>query len=117
MTFDDSKVTIWDAETGVYAQADQPGSVDDATVYFVRDLQMRLPLAPLLTTRFPAELERGRPQYWAQFSDWNLRPQVSDKTFAFEAPQGARQIAFQVQISTLAGAAPPGDAMVEEGEP
>ncbi len=169
VTFDGSKMTIWDGETGVYAQADQPGSVDDAIVYFVRDLQMRLPLAPLLTTRFPAELERrlqsvdyvertdvlgepahhiagrtkamdfqvwiadderpfplrivltypdvGRPQYWAQFSDWNLEPKVSDKTFAFEAPQGARQIAFEVQIPTFAGAAPPGDAAAEEDEP
>ena len=56
--FDGSKMTVWDGEDRVFAQADQPGSVDDAVVYFVRDLQMRLPLAPLLTTRFPTELER-----------------------------------------------------------
>ena len=167
--FDGSKMTIWDGEFGVYAQADQPGSVDDAVVYFVRDLQMRLPLAPLLTTRFPAELERrlqtvdyveltdvlgepahhiagrtkamdfqvwiavgerplplrivltypdvGRSQYWAQFSDWNLRPKVSDKTFAFEAPRDARQIAFQIQVPQMAGFAPPGSAEAKEGGP
>ena len=156
--FDGSKMTVWDGEARVFAQADQPGSVDDAVVYFVRDLHMRLPLAPLLTTRFPTELERrvqtidyvelthvlgqpahhlagrtnamdfqvwiadgerplllrivltypdvGRPQYWAQFSDWNLRPRVRDKTFAFQAPRDARQIAFAIQVPTLAGAAP-----------
>ena len=167
--FDGSKMTIWDGEYGVYAQAEQPGSVDDAVVYFVRDLQMRLPLAPLLTTRFPAELEPrlqtvdyveltdvlgepahhiagrtkamdfqvwiavgerplplrivltypdvGRSQYWAQFSDWNLRPKVSDKTFAFVAPRDARQIAFQIQVPQMAGFAPPGSAEAKEGGP
>jgi hypothetical protein len=169
LVFDGSKMTVWDSDAGVFAQANQPGSVDDAIVYFVRDLKMRLPLAPLFTTRFPAELERrlktidyveltdvlgepahhvagrtnavdfqiwiadgerplplrvvltyadaGRPQYWAQFSDWNLRPQVSDKTFAFEAPRDARQIAFEIQVPTIVGTPPPdGAAAKEEGQ-
>jgi hypothetical protein len=167
--FDGSKMTMWDHEAEVFARADQPGSVDDAVVYFVRDLQMRMPLAPFFTTRFPAELERrvqsidyveltdvlgkpahhiaartrkldfqiwiaageqplplrvvltypddGRPQYWAQFSDWNLRPQVSEKTFAFEPPQDARQIAFAVQISPISTgfASPPAEATKGDG--
>ena len=42
----------------IYAQAAKPGGIDAAIMYFLRDLHMRLPLAMLLTSRFPAELER-----------------------------------------------------------
>jgi hypothetical protein len=36
----------------------------------------------------------GQPQFWAQFSDWNLSPEVSDSLFAFTPPTGAVKIAF-----------------------
>ena len=36
----------------------------------------------------------GRPQFWAQFSDWNLNPKVSDSMFTFKPPKGAVKIAF-----------------------
>jgi hypothetical protein len=36
----------------------------------------------------------GQPQFWAQFSDWNLSPDVSDAQFAFTPPEGATKIAF-----------------------
>jgi hypothetical protein len=36
----------------------------------------------------------GQPQFWAQFSDWNLSPDVSDAQFAFTPPEGAAKIAF-----------------------
>jgi hypothetical protein len=58
LLFDGSKMTVWDGTEGVFAQADQPGSIDDAVVYFVRDLRMRLPLAPFLMASLPAEFER-----------------------------------------------------------
>jgi len=54
--FDGKTVTAYDSDAQVYAQAPQPGSIDDALVYFVRDLKMRMPLALLMTTRLPAEL-------------------------------------------------------------
>ncbi|HEX7374236.1 MAG TPA: DUF2092 domain-containing protein [Steroidobacteraceae bacterium] len=54
--FDGKTVTVFDSDAQVYAQAPQPGALDDALVYFVRDLQMRMPLALLMTTRLPAEL-------------------------------------------------------------
>ena len=56
--FDGSTVMVWHGDARVYAQADQPGSIDDTLVYFERDLGMRLPLAGLLTTRMPEELRR-----------------------------------------------------------
>ncbi len=56
--FDGKILTVMNADSNVYAQAPQPGSVDDALVYFVRDLRMRMPLALLLTTRLPDELSK-----------------------------------------------------------
>lgn len=56
--FDGKTMTVWDAEQGVFARVDQPGSIDDAVVYFVRDLGMRLPLAPLLITGLAGEMQR-----------------------------------------------------------
>ena len=54
--FDGKTVTVMNADSNAYAQAPQPGSVDDALVYFVRDLRMRMPLALLFTTRLPGVL-------------------------------------------------------------
>ena len=36
----------------------------------------------------------GRPQFWAQFSDWNLAPAAPDTLFAFTPTSGAVKIAF-----------------------
>lgn len=40
----------------------------------------------------------GRPQFWAQFSDWNLKPKVSDKLFSVTPPEGAVKIEFAAQM-------------------
>ena len=48
----------------------------------------------------------GRPQFWAQFSDWNLAPEVPDALFTFTPPAGAAQIAFSPRQMLQSGAAP-----------
>jgi hypothetical protein len=53
VVFDGRNVSVLDADNNVYAQAPQPGKIDDALAYFVRELRMRMPLALLLTTRLP----------------------------------------------------------------
>lgn len=58
MLFDGTHITTHDGDSGVYAQAPQPGDIDATVMYFVRDLQMRLPLAPMFMSRFPEELQR-----------------------------------------------------------
>jgi hypothetical protein len=150
----------------VYGQIDKAGTIDDAVVFFLRDLGMRLPLAVMMMNTFPAELERrvtsvdyvestgilgvpahhlsartedvdfqvwvsadgkkplplrvvltyktkeGHPQFWADFSDWNLAPKVTDATFAFTAPTGARKIPFLTEFKQAAvpiSAAPTGE--------
>ena len=47
----------------------------------------------------------GRPQFWAQFGDWNLSPEVPDALFAFTPPTGAAKIAFSPQQMLQPGAA------------
>src|SRR5215467_10295054 len=56
--FDGKTITGFDESSRVYAQAPHPGTVDDAVVYFVHDLGMRLPLALMRLDRLPAELRQ-----------------------------------------------------------
>jgi hypothetical protein len=56
--FDGKTITSFDESARVYAQTSHPGTVDDAVVYFVHDLGMRLPLALMLLDRMPAELQQ-----------------------------------------------------------
>jgi hypothetical protein len=49
--------------------------------------------------------EEGRPQFWAQFGEWNLAPEVPDALFVFTPPAGAVKIAFAPQQRMQPGAA------------
>jgi hypothetical protein len=40
------------------------------------------------------EHETGRPQFRARLTGWDLSPQVTDATFAFDPPKDAEKIAF-----------------------
>ena len=48
---------------------------------------------------------KGEPQFWAQFSDWNLAPAVDDSTFLAKPPDGAQKVAFAAQLPRLSPAA------------
>lgn len=58
MSFDGKAITVFNPDQNVYGQMDKSGSVDDAVRYLVQDLQMRLPLALLLVSTLPAELDQ-----------------------------------------------------------
>lgn len=58
LLFDGTNITVYNGAANVFAQAPQPGGIDDAVKYFVRDLGMRLPLAPMLLKDFTRELQR-----------------------------------------------------------
>jgi hypothetical protein len=151
MLFDGKQITMFDGETGLFAQAPQPGDIDTTVVHFVRDLKMRLPLAPMLMQRFAEELQRrvqsleyveytdimgepayhivartesvnfqvwiadteqplpqrivmnyplqeGHPQFWANFSKWDLSPTIDKTTFEFKPPADAQQILFSAEF-------------------
>jgi hypothetical protein len=55
--FDGKNITTFDESGQVYAQAPQSGGVDETVIHFVRDMHMRLPLAVLLLSRLPEELQ------------------------------------------------------------
>lgn len=55
--FDGKQIVLVDAAANVYATAPQRGGIDDAVKYFVGDLGVRLPLALLLVSTLPAELD------------------------------------------------------------
>ena len=49
--------------------------------------------------------DKGEPQFWAQFSDWNLAPALDDSTFLAKPPDGAQKIAFAAQLPRVSPAA------------
>jgi hypothetical protein len=61
---------------------------------WIADGDKPLPLRLVLTY----DNDKGEPQFRAQFSDWNLAPQVTEATFASAAPQGAQRIAFLAEM-------------------
>ncbi len=156
--FSGKEIVLVDATRNVYATAPQPGNLDDSIVHFVKDLGMRLPLAVMLVSQFPAEMRdrlrsidyvertsvhgapshhlaartdtvdfqvwvtdgdqplpqrvvitygkaKGEPQFWAQFSDWNLAPAIEDSTFSATPPDGAQKVAFAAQLPRVSPAA------------
>jgi len=61
---------------------------------WVADGDKPLPQRVVITYR----MAKGEPQFWAQFSDWNLAPAIADSTFLAEPPSGAQKVAFAAQL-------------------
>ncbi len=57
LTFDGKLLTIVAPNEKVFAQAEKQGSVDEIIVYLTRDFQIPLPLARLLITDFPKQIQ------------------------------------------------------------
>jgi hypothetical protein len=58
VVFDGSTITAFNTTDNVYARVKKPGSVDQALVYMVRDLQATMPLARMFTTGFAPYLDK-----------------------------------------------------------
>lgn len=58
VAFDGQAITVFNPLENVYGQIEQTGSVDEAVRHLVQDLNVRLPLALLLVSTLPAELEQ-----------------------------------------------------------
>lgn len=61
---------------------------------WVADGDQPLPMRVVITYK----KSPGQPQFWAQFSDWNLAPAVNDATFTAQIPAGAQKVAFAAQL-------------------
>jgi hypothetical protein len=68
---------------------------------WVADGDQPLPLRVVITYKKAP----GQPQFWAQFSDWNLAPAVNEATFTAQIPAGAQKVAFAAQLprATMTG--------------
>jgi hypothetical protein len=164
LIFDGKDIALFFSRENVYATVARPGTLDQAVDYFTNDLDMRLPLAEMLSSKLAQELPAlvleaayveksfiagipcdhvafrgdqadlqlwvaqgdkplpqrvvitytridGRPQFWAQFSKWNLAPDVPDSLFVFKPPAGAAKIAFAPSLMTQ-----PGGDVTKEGK-
>ncbi|WPL14890.1 MULTISPECIES: DUF2092 domain-containing protein [Thiorhodovibrio] len=163
IVFDGVRISVYNKTQNLYAASEMRGDVDAAIKHFVKDLNMRLPLAMLLVTSLPEELkqrvqeaaivgtaqfdgqsfthlavraddvdfqlwlpdsgdplprrivltyreEQGQPQYWAHFSDWNLKPSPPSSRFAVELPADVERIQFLTNLTSAeVGDALPGD--------
>lgn len=56
--FDGKTLTAYKSQDNVYAHVEKPGTVDELVVYMVRDLQMTVPLARMLLTSLPQDLDK-----------------------------------------------------------
>lgn len=56
--FDGKAITVFNPADNVYGQVEKAGSVDDVIRYVVQDLNIRLPLALLLVSTLPEELDQ-----------------------------------------------------------
>ena len=63
------------------------GELVDMQVWIAQSDQA-LPQRMVMTYRRAA----GQPQFWVQFSQWNLSPKIADTQFTFSPPEGAAQI-------------------------
>ena len=152
--YDGKAVTAFSPAANVYAQSRIVGDIDAAIRHVQEKLRLRLPLAALLTTRFPRELaartesldyvERtsidgvdahhlagrsqeidyqawiaagdtplllkliltyrtaeGQPQFRAEFTDWNFRPDAPASVFDFVPPKAAKRIDFLAELPAI----------------
>ena len=56
--YDGKAITVFNPDDNVYGQVEKSGSVDDVVRYVIQDLDVRLPLALLLVSTLPAELDQ-----------------------------------------------------------
>lgn len=58
LIYNGKDITLYNYGQNVYARINKPGGIDEAVIFFLKNLRMRLPLAALLLSRLPQELER-----------------------------------------------------------
>ena len=61
--YDGRWITAFNARENVYARVERVATVDEILVYMVRDLRKSVPLARMLTTGFPADLEKRATEF------------------------------------------------------
>jgi hypothetical protein len=153
-------LAVYTPNNNVYATVSKQDTLDQVIKYAVDDLKIRVPLAMMLLSTLPSELdnlvvsadyvetttitdvpcdhvaartsrgvdfqvwvaqgsqplprrivitykdEPGQPQFWADLSNWNLAPEVSDALFTFTPPDGANRIQFMTEVGSASTSTP-----------
>jgi len=161
VVFNGKDLAVYNENKNVYATVSRQGTLDQVIKYAMDDLKMRVPLAMMLLSTLPSELDKlvvsadyvetttitdvpcdhvaartsrgvdvqvwvaqgsqplprrivitykeetGQPQFWADLSNWNLAPEVSDTLFTFTPPDGADRIQFLAELGGAAVTATP----------
>jgi hypothetical protein len=145
-------LTKYNAGHNVYSTVNFPGNIDTAVRYAVSKLGLRIPLARLLVSTLPQEMQKlttsvelveintlrhqpvqhiaarsknvdyqvwvgrnslptrivltyrnepGQPQFQADFSDWDLTPNIPRAVFNIRPPQGAEKIPTLISASKV----------------
>ena len=94
ITYDGQAITVLNPEENVYGQVEKAGSIDDVIRYVVQDLDIRLPLALLLVTTLPAELDQR-----LQSIDYVERDVLTDGPTDHLAGRGA-DVDFEIWLDT-----------------
>lgn len=89
------------------------GVVSDHLAFRTEDVDIQLWVAtngPALPQRYVVTYkdEPGHPQFWAQFSNWNMSPEITDDMFSYQPTKNAHRIPFEPDEV-------PEDDMAEEG--
>jgi hypothetical protein len=152
VVFNGKELILYTAKENVYATVSRQGTLDQLIKHAVDDLKIRVPLAMMLLSTLPSELDKlvasadyvetttiadgpcdhvaartnrgvdfqvwvaqggqplprrivitykdepGQPQFWADLSNWNLAPEISDAIFGFTPPSGADRIEFLAEL-------------------
>jgi hypothetical protein len=161
VVFNGKELTVYTPKENVYASVSRQGTLDQVIKYAVDDLKIRVPLAVMLLSSLPSELdnlvvsadyvetttitdgpcdhvaartnrgvdfqvwvaqesqplprrivitykdEPGQPQFWADLSNWNLAPEITDALFAFTPPNGADRVQFLAGLGNASVTATP----------
>lgn len=94
ITYDGRAITVLNPDENVYGQVEKAGSIDDVIRYVVQDLDIRLPLALLLVSTLPAELDQR-----LQSIDYVERDVLTDGPTDHLAGRGA-DVDFEIWLDT-----------------
>jgi hypothetical protein len=85
---DGEAIWVYIAKENIYDTTSQPGDIDVSLDFLAR--QLGIPRRIVITYR---QIE-GQPQFWAQFTEWDFSPKLSDTTFTFSPPGDAQRVRF-----------------------
>jgi hypothetical protein len=93
----EDETTLFANHNLAYAVSIASGDKEDVQVWIARGDEP-VPRRIVITYR---QIE-GQPQFWAQFTDWNFSPELSDTTFTFSPPDPQSLVSWPCRTVVVA---------------